>query len=179
LNSARRCRDLIPTGELKSVHEPPSGFSQPTAIGEINADNECLHLGKGCDHKLGARQSGQRDVGSLARIKDGKTSHATNEWREVQSSPGTPDGDISMARQAERLMPRRARGMGLVDGLRSRTSDNSLRRRVHQRLRVDMWRLRSISGNNRANYIVRGAGGNFCLDFKSDRYFRANETQQV
>ncbi len=42
---------------------------------------------------------------------------------------------------------------------------------VHQRLRVDMWRLRFICGNNRANYIVRGVVGNFCLDFKSDRYF--------
>jgi aldose 1-epimerase len=52
-------KNLIPTGELRSVKNTPFDFSKPTAIGaRINDQSEQLELGRGYDHNFVIRRTG-------------------------------------------------------------------------------------------------------------------------
>lgn len=61
-------KDLIPTGELRSVEGTPFDFRTPTPIGaRINADDEQIRFGGGYDHNF-VLDSGGKSLALAARV---------------------------------------------------------------------------------------------------------------
>jgi len=61
---------LIPTGELREVDNTPFDFRKPASIGaRIDADDEQIKFGKGCDHNFVLNRSGA-GLSLAARVTD-------------------------------------------------------------------------------------------------------------
>jgi aldose 1-epimerase len=62
---------LIPTGEVRNVHNTPFDFLHPTAIGaRIDRDDEQLKFGKGYDHNWVLDHGSQQALASAAEVYD-------------------------------------------------------------------------------------------------------------
>ncbi len=74
-------KDLIPTGELKSVKGTPMDFTQATAIGDrIDADFEQLQHGGGYDHNWVLNKDTGSELTLAAKISAPKTGIAMEVW---------------------------------------------------------------------------------------------------
>jgi aldose 1-epimerase len=65
---------LIPTGEVRNVHDTPFDFLKPTIIGaRINQDNEQLKFGKGYDHNWVLDRGSKEALAPAAEVYDAES----------------------------------------------------------------------------------------------------------
>lgn len=83
INADRFCvidRNLIPTGELRSVRGTPLDFTRPTKIGDrIGADDEQLRFGLGYDHNW-VLNRGSEDLTHAARVFERGSGRILDVW---------------------------------------------------------------------------------------------------